>query len=281
MDVGMRLITTEPGSTAVDTSERFTQVVVDEGTLAPNVNDLRLQELQVHDRAEAAAGWPDPGRDADLRAPGRGRSAHQLTAHVIADGQNGRSRDGQRRAPFSPLDQRHGAIPGPRSTIDKSSRAALSAPRLQFVSHPSTREELPMTTLDRRRFIETQHVARDRRLRRPSRRARRAAQPFAADATAEQVTEGIDLTGKTIVVTGCNSGIGLETMRVLALRGAHVDRHGAHARARPRGMRERRRARRRPSCSSSATSIPSSRAPRRFARSIRRSMHSSAMPACC
>lgn len=45
---------------------------------------------------------------------------------------------------------------------------------------------------------------------------------FDADATAEAVTEGIDLRGRLAVVTGCNSGIGFETMRVLALRGAYV-----------------------------------------------------------
>jgi len=41
-------------------------------------------------------------------------------------------------------------------------------------------------------------------------------------ATAERITAGIDLSGRTAVVTGVNAGIGHETMRVLALRGAHV-----------------------------------------------------------
>lgn len=45
---------------------------------------------------------------------------------------------------------------------------------------------------------------------------------FTRASTAEQVTAGLNLAGKTAVVTGCNSGIGFETMRVLALRGAHV-----------------------------------------------------------
>jgi WW domain-containing oxidoreductase len=40
--------------------------------------------------------------------------------------------------------------------------------------------------------------------------------------TAEQVTAGLSLAGRTILVTGCSAGLGLETLRVLALRGAHV-----------------------------------------------------------
>lgn len=45
---------------------------------------------------------------------------------------------------------------------------------------------------------------------------------FGARSTAEEVTQGLHLAGKTILVTGSTSGIGLETVRVLALRGAHV-----------------------------------------------------------
>lgn len=45
---------------------------------------------------------------------------------------------------------------------------------------------------------------------------------FGAKSTAEEVSAGLDLSGKNMLVTGCNSGIGYETMRVLALRGAHV-----------------------------------------------------------
>ncbi len=46
--------------------------------------------------------------------------------------------------------------------------------------------------------------------------------PFGARSTADQVLAGIDLSGKCIVVTGCNSGIGFETMNALTANGAHV-----------------------------------------------------------
>lgn len=46
--------------------------------------------------------------------------------------------------------------------------------------------------------------------------------PFDEDTTAEEATAGLNLNGKLAVVTGCTSGIGYETMRVLTMRGAFV-----------------------------------------------------------
>ena len=40
--------------------------------------------------------------------------------------------------------------------------------------------------------------------------------------SARQVTEGIDLSGKTCVITGASSGLGRESARALAAAGAHV-----------------------------------------------------------
>lgn len=42
------------------------------------------------------------------------------------------------------------------------------------------------------------------------------------DVTAEGVSSGVDLSGKTAVVTGASAGLGVETARVLAVRGAQV-----------------------------------------------------------
>ncbi|XP_062199342.1 short-chain dehydrogenase TIC 32, chloroplastic-like isoform X2 [Phragmites australis] len=51
---------------------------------------------------------------------------------------------------------------------------------------------------------------------------RRGPSGFSWSSTAEEVTAGISASGLTAIVTGASSGIGAETARTLALRGAHV-----------------------------------------------------------
>ena len=46
--------------------------------------------------------------------------------------------------------------------------------------------------------------------------------PFGPRSTAAEVADGIDLAGKRAIVTGASSGLGTETARVLAARGAEV-----------------------------------------------------------
>jgi NAD(P)-dependent dehydrogenase (short-subunit alcohol dehydrogenase family) len=46
--------------------------------------------------------------------------------------------------------------------------------------------------------------------------------PFGATSTTDEVLEGVDLSGKRILVTGVSAGLGVETARVLAAHGAHV-----------------------------------------------------------
>lgn len=74
-------------------------------------------------------------------------------------------------------------------------------------------------------------------------KGRRGASGFGHASTAEEVTEGIDLSGKTVVITGANSGLGAETARVLSMRGADVialartpDKAKAAAAPLPRGV---------------------------------------------
>lgn len=53
-------------------------------------------------------------------------------------------------------------------------------------------------------------------------KGRRGPSGFGYASTAEEVTDGIDLHGKTVLITGVSSGLGQESARVLSLRGAKV-----------------------------------------------------------
>ena len=48
------------------------------------------------------------------------------------------------------------------------------------------------------------------------------AQSFGAQSTTDEVLEGVDLTGKRVLVTGVSAGLGVETARALAAHGAQV-----------------------------------------------------------
>ncbi|MCL7034105.1 hypothetical protein MKW94_001822 [Papaver nudicaule] len=52
--------------------------------------------------------------------------------------------------------------------------------------------------------------------------SRKGQSGFSASNTAEEVTQGIDGSGLTAIITGSSNGIGAETARVLAMRGVHI-----------------------------------------------------------
>jgi NAD(P)-dependent dehydrogenase (short-subunit alcohol dehydrogenase family) len=47
-------------------------------------------------------------------------------------------------------------------------------------------------------------------------------EPFGATSTTDEVLEGVDLSGKRVLVTGVSAGLGVETARALAAHGAEV-----------------------------------------------------------
>src|SRR5215470_16284171 len=56
----------------------------------------------------------------------------------------------------------------------------------------------------------------------PQATAQAAAQVFGAKSTTDEVLQGVDLTGKRVLVTGVSAGLGVETARTLQTHGANV-----------------------------------------------------------
>src|SRR5215470_16733124 len=48
------------------------------------------------------------------------------------------------------------------------------------------------------------------------------AKTFGAESTTDEVLEGVNLSGKRVLVTGVSAGLGVETVRTLATHGASV-----------------------------------------------------------
>jgi NAD(P)-dependent dehydrogenase (short-subunit alcohol dehydrogenase family) len=48
------------------------------------------------------------------------------------------------------------------------------------------------------------------------------AKTFGAESTADEVLDGVDLSGKRVLVTGVSAGLGVETARSLVAHGATV-----------------------------------------------------------
>jgi NAD(P)-dependent dehydrogenase (short-subunit alcohol dehydrogenase family) len=81
--------------------------------------------------------------------------------------------------------------------------------------------DLPVATAPSSGYTASNHM-RERRMSLYSLIKPRGPSGFGYGSTAAEVTAGLSVRGKTVLITGCNSGLGYETMRVLASRGAQV-----------------------------------------------------------
>jgi NAD(P)-dependent dehydrogenase (short-subunit alcohol dehydrogenase family) len=50
----------------------------------------------------------------------------------------------------------------------------------------------------------------------------RMIRPFGATSTTDEVLEGVNLSGKRVLISGVSAGLGVETARALAAHGARV-----------------------------------------------------------